>query len=135
MLPRRLRRRRRPRATRRPLLPVEQILAWADDHHAHTGSWPRSTGLHVRADLNEKWRNIDQMLRQGGRGLEGGSSLPQLLAHYRGVRNHQDLPELSEGEILEGADAHRKRAGHFPRAKANLGPLPDAPAEKWPNID
>jgi hypothetical protein len=116
-------------------LTVEQILGWADDHHAHTGRWPRCTDLHVRADLNEKWRNIDQLLRQGGRGLEGGSSLPQLMALHRGVRNVGDLAELSEAQILVWADAHRARTGRFPNTEGDSGPVADAPGEKWANID
>jgi hypothetical protein len=116
-------------------LTVEQILAWADDHHAHTGRWPRCTDLHVRADLNEKWKNIDSLLRKGGRGLDGGSSLRYLLGKRRGVRNTGDLPYLSEDLILAWADDYRRRTGRFPTAKGEPGPIPGAPGEKWPNID
>ena len=132
---RRRHRHRRPRIIRRPLLTNEQILVWADDHHARTGRWPRCTDLHVAGDQNEKWRNIDQTLRDSGRGLEGGSSLAKLLARHRGVRNIGALANLLESRILAWADAHRARTGQFPHSKKDFGPIANAPGEKWPNID
>jgi hypothetical protein len=111
-----------------------QILAWADDHHAHTGRWPTSTDRHVRANLNEKWRNNDASLRKGDRGLPGGDSLPRLLARERGARNYQDLPELTEEQILAWAERYRAGTGAWPRCDADER-VAEAPNEKWRNID
>src|SRR5262245_22066746 len=108
---------RRPprlRARRPPLLTVAQILAWADHEHRLTGRWPRTMDRHVLADRNEKWRNLDQALREGLRGLPAGSSLARLLAEHRGVRNQGALPGLSEGQIVAWADAWHARTGQWP---------------------
>src|SRR5262249_36434052 len=54
-------------------LTVAQVLAWADEHHARTGRWPRTTEV-VFPSLppGETWPRIDLALRQGHRGLPGG---------------------------------------------------------------
>jgi hypothetical protein len=113
---------------------VARILAWADAHHARTGRWPRCKDLHVRDDLNEKWCNIDQALRDGLRSLPGGSSLAKLLAERRGVRNHCGLPDLAEGRIVLWAAAHQRRTGHWPCVTDRDGPA-EAPGETWRNLD
>ena len=66
---------------RRPRLTLEQILTWADAHRERTGAWPRA-GPVVDAP-GEKWRNIDQALAAGVRGLPGGDTLARLLDRYR----------------------------------------------------
>jgi hypothetical protein len=64
----------------RPKLTAAQILAWADDHKARTGEWPRRHSGPVRGAPGESWVNVNQALRKGLRGLPGGDSLPRLLA-------------------------------------------------------
>jgi hypothetical protein len=112
---------------------VGQILAWADAHFARTGRWPKCTDRHVFDDLNEKWCNLDQALRDGCRGLLRGSSLPQVLAEHRGVRNIADLPVLTEDIILAWADAHFARTGDWPRT--DTGPVIDSPGDVWITLD
>jgi hypothetical protein len=119
---------------RRPTLSLEQILAWADYERKYTGSWPKTTGDRVVADREEKWRNIDQALRDGNRGLPGGYSLARLLADYRGVRNHVALPNLTEEQIVAWAQAHQRRTGNWPRTDS-AREVRGAPGEKWRNID
>ncbi len=70
-----------------PQLTVEQILAWADDHHRRTGKWPTYRSGVVLAAPHETWQKIDGCLRGGCRGLPGGTSLPRLLAKHRGRPN------------------------------------------------
>ncbi|HEX4613032.1 MAG TPA: hypothetical protein VH092_32885, partial [Urbifossiella sp.] len=65
-------------APRRPLTP-EQILAWADAHHARTGRWPGKGSGPIGDAPGETWRAMERALREGRRGLPGGSSLPRLL--------------------------------------------------------
>jgi hypothetical protein len=113
---------------------VAQILAWADHEHRLTRRWPRTIGGRLLADRTEKWRNIDQALRDGGRGLPGGSSLARLLAEERGVRNTGDLPRLSERTILAWADAWHARTGDWPRTDS-AQEVPEAPGENWNNLD
>ena len=87
-------------------LTESQILEWADAHYKKTGDWPKVTSGEVLNAPGEKWMNIHAVLYAGGRGLPGGSSLAQLLAEKRGVRNVQDLPNLTVEQILKWADAH-----------------------------
>lgn len=52
------------------------------------------------------WTSIDHALSHGRRGLTGGSSLPRVLAKYRGIQHHPQKPPLSVKRILGWADAH-----------------------------
>jgi hypothetical protein len=114
-------------------LTVGLILSWADDHFAQTGRWPRVTSGLVLANKNEKWRCLDEALCRGYRGLPKGSSLAKLLRDKRGVRNPQLAPPLTHSVILKWARAHQRRTGSWPQQHS--GSLPDAPGEKWANID
>jgi len=82
---------------------------------------------------HEKWKLIDEALRQGHRNLPGGSSLLKLLAKKRGRRNPLNLPPLTEAQVLAWAALHRQRTGAFP--KYNSGPITDAPGETWAGVD
>jgi superfamily II DNA or RNA helicase len=115
-----------------PQLSVQQILAWADSHHARTGRWPTANSGLVAEAPCETWVNIDQALTKGLRGLPKGSSLAQLLAKHRDVRNRKRQPKLKVEQILDWADAHRERTGKWPRR--NCGPIADAPGENWANV-
>ncbi len=81
----------------------------------------------------ETWHAIDLALREGLRGLPGGSSLARLLAQRRGVRNKQALPPLMPSLIRRWARLHRQRTGKRPAQ--NSGPVMDAPGETWKGID
>jgi hypothetical protein len=72
-------------------------------------------------------------MEQGLRGLSPGSSLTQLLAKHRGVRNHLDLPALTERQILAWADAHHARTGNWPTRSS--GPVQEADGETWSGVD
>jgi hypothetical protein len=65
-----------------PRLSDKLILAWADAHHRHTGTWPRSSSGAVIDAPGEHWRSIESALRRGWRGLPGGDSLARLLARH-----------------------------------------------------
>ena len=88
-----------------------------------------------RAHRRCAWRHVDS----GGdglawwRGLPGGSSLAQLLAERRGVRNEKRLPRLTEAQILGWADAHRQLTGKWP--DHNSGPVNGTPGETWRGIN
>src|SRR6516164_9490224 len=92
---------RRRRRGSRPPITAAQILAWADAHHRRTGRWPvMVTGPVTTGPLGLTWRGLDNALRLGFRGLEGGSSLARLLAEHRHVRNLSQLLRLSQQQIL-----------------------------------
>jgi hypothetical protein len=117
-----------------PRLTAKQILAWADAHHRATGEWPISTSGPVAQAPGETWGGVNAALDHGRRGLAGGSSLARLLARCRGVRNHRDLPRLTQEQILAWADAHFQRTGGWPTARS--GPIPGAPyGETWRRVD
>jgi hypothetical protein len=116
-----------------PRLTRKQILAWAVAHRHSTGEWPTRHSGPIQEAPEETWLAIDDGLRDGCRGLRGGSSLARLLNQYHGVRNPADLPRLSKKKILAWADAHFQRTGSWPTTGS--GPVHDDPAEKWPQID
>ena len=70
----------------RPPLTVQQVLAWADAHHARTGRRPHAKSGPVEGAPGESWGNIDDALDAGYRGLPGGDSLARLLNRHRGRR-------------------------------------------------
>jgi hypothetical protein len=65
-------------------LEIEQILTWADAHHAAHGAWPQKRSGRIKDSNNMTWRGVDHALRDGWRGLPGGSSLSRFLAERRG---------------------------------------------------
>src|SRR5581483_7950611 len=111
--------------TNLPDLAVEQILVWADAHRRRTGDWPRAASGPIPEAPGETWQNVESALREGARGLEGGSSLARLLQQHRGLRNPKNLPPLSEKQIVAWAKAHRDRTGRRPSAQS--GPILEAP--------
>jgi superfamily II DNA or RNA helicase len=117
---------------RRPQLSVTQILGWADDFHRATGRWPKNSKA---ADLipgtNDSWATIDAALRLGRRGLSR-SSLADLLARHRSVRNHLKAPVFTIEQILRWADRHKKKTGEWPVAES--GPIVGVKHEKWANV-
>src|SRR4051812_46413113 len=97
-----------------PLLTEEMILAWADQHLRRTGTWPNEdAGPIPDAPPGEDWRNVDASLREGYRGLPGGSTLPRLLAERRGLPNRLDVPRLTVEQVLAWADAHHAETGRW----------------------
>lgn len=116
-----------------PRLSLRQILAWADAHFRRTGQWPIERSGPVQDAPGETWMGIDGALVLGNRGLGGGSSLPQLLAEQRGVRNLQRLPRLSVHDVLTWADAFHWRTGCWPTM--NSGPIDEAPGETWSSVN
>lgn len=115
-------------------LSIEDILSWANAHREATGKWPTRSSGPVVGDKFETWAQVDRALREGLRGLPGGSSLAQLLAEKRGARNIKGLASLTEKQVLHWADEHHRRTGEWPTAKAGLV-IPDSGGEKWASID
>jgi hypothetical protein len=109
------------------------ILAWADAEHARSGNWPTADTGPIREAPGESWNAVDVALRGGGRSLPGGSSLAQLLAEHRGVRNKANLPPLTIELIAVWGRAHHQRKGEWPTPES--WPVEDAPGETWRGID
>jgi hypothetical protein len=66
-----------------PLL-VKLVLTLADMHRERTGEWPRLNSGPIMDQRGDTWFAIDKALRNGCRGLRGGSSLARLLHKHRG---------------------------------------------------
>jgi hypothetical protein len=114
---------------RLPAMTLQQILAWADAHHARTGRWPTASSGPVAEAPGETWGAVVHALQEGLRGLPAGSSLARLLAAERGTPNRAGRPRLRVGRIRAWAEAHRRRTGRWPTARS--GPIPEAPGETW----
>jgi hypothetical protein len=113
----------------RPPLTVDRILAWADEHRRCTGRWPSAVAGPVAGAPGENWRNLNEALVQGYRGLPGGSSLARLLAERRGRPRRTVGPPLTVGQILGWAEQHLRRTGRWPTTAS--GPVADEPGENW----
>lgn len=119
--------------TRKRLLRLADILAWATRHRESTGQWPMRNSGEIPGTLGITWAAVDAALRDGTRGLPGGSSLAQLLHDKFAVRNIQRLPPLTETQILAWAEAHKARTGCWPARDS--GTIPDSGGEKWLSVE
>ena len=84
-------------------LTKELIIKWAEAHHKRHNEWPsvRSGGVTGVDDITGK--NIDACLKGGLRGLEGGSSLSQLLIEHdlEGYQSTYVPPTSDEVQVQE----------------------------------
>ncbi len=62
-----------------PPLSKRQILAWAREHLRRTGSLPKRNSGGIPGTPGETWATVYGALREGRRGLAGGTSLHELL--------------------------------------------------------
>ena len=103
---------------------VEDILAWADAHHARHGTWRVRISGGIPG-TSHTWNQIDHRLTDGYRGLSSGTSLAKFLQKHRGVRfagqaggsiGRADsclgrrLLRRDSGEMAHGAVRDRSRA-------------------------
>jgi hypothetical protein len=72
------RRRGRPSYVKKPRLSIGQVLAWARAYRARWGRWPTAASGAVAESPDTTWMAVNAALRQGSRGLPGGSSLTRL---------------------------------------------------------
>jgi hypothetical protein len=112
----------------RRLLSTREIVTWATAYREGTGRWPTRRAGDIPGTVGETWASLDAALREGLRGLPGGSSLAKLLAENCGARPPQ-RPPLTEGQILAWADAWHERTAEWPTADA--GTIPGSGGEKW----
>jgi hypothetical protein len=66
-----------------PRLTIAKILRWADAYYAQHGKRPTMKSGPIPGAPGESWNAVERALRDGRRGLPGGSSLAQLLANRR----------------------------------------------------
>ena len=118
--------------TRKPLK-IEQILAWADAHHAAHGRWPTLLSGPVDGVPGETWSAVDTALITGRRGLRRATTLARLLIEHRGPKARNRPPRLTLEQVQAWADAHHAATGRWPTALT--GAVPEAPGESWRNIE
>jgi hypothetical protein len=99
-----------------PILTEARVLAWADAHHARTGTWPNTMSGPILDAPGEQWGAIDGALRYGRRGLPGNDSLARLLVrtgrvpklwlkppraawHFASLRQHEVDRSSGEGTV------------------------------------
>ena len=118
--------------TNTTLLTDAVVLKWVDAFHAVHNEWPTRESGAIEG-TRENWRNIDQLIRLGLRGLSRGRSLTAFLAKHRGVLGHISvMPDLTDARILEWADAFFAQRGYYPAIAERT---PPAPGESWARID
>jgi hypothetical protein len=115
-----------------PPLSFEQILGWADAHHERTGEWPTAYSGPINPATGETWAGVNSAIKNRRRNLDGHSSLADLLANERGIRNVANLRDLTEEKILQWADLHFQKTGEWPQVLS--GPVFNAPGEDWRNV-
>ena len=93
---------------RRPDYSVDQLLVWVDVFIEKHGEPPTQRSGEVEG-TSENWCAIDLALRNGCRGLPGGSSLSRLL-----TETHRINQDFSEDQILVWADAYYEKHGDYP---------------------
>jgi DNA-binding XRE family transcriptional regulator len=114
-------------------LSEDLIVAWARAHQHRHGRWPDKLSGPIPESPGDTWKKVNHALRDGRRGLAGGSSLARLLAERLNVRNLANVTPLTVEQILSWADAYRDRTGQWPRHTS--GPVPGAPGETWGAIE
>jgi hypothetical protein len=80
------RRRGRPSYVKKPRLSIGQVLAWARAYRARRGRWPSAASGRIAESPETTWMAVNAALRQGLRGLPGGSSLNRLLRVHTTAR-------------------------------------------------
>jgi hypothetical protein len=117
---------------RLPRLTHKLILEWADDHRFRKGTLPHIHSGEVLAASGETWQAIDRDLRNGCRGLRGGSSLARLLRERRGYRSPMEATPLTNELLLKWIDYEKSVSGRWPTRTS--GPVAPAPGETWARI-
>jgi hypothetical protein len=114
------------------VLSLEMILAWSQAQHAATGCWPHSRSGAVAGIPDETWSRVDAALREGCRGLPGGSSLAQLLRTKFFPNQRRGWRPLTLEQVRAWAEAHYAATGRWPRTTS--GVVHAAPSERWRNL-
>lgn len=120
-------------STNTPPLSVEVIKKWVSEWHETKGKWPTAASGKIPGSGGENWRNIDSILRNGGRDMPGGSSVGRFVSEHFGVRNLSNLPPLTSGQVIQWIKEWRKRNSEWPRP--NSGEIPNSGGETWGSVN
>lgn len=118
---------------KKPRVKIAQIVEWARQHHARTGSWPTYASGPVQGAAGETWTGLASALQNGTRGLPGGDTLGNVLQRYVGKKPGRHWMPLSHALILRNADAFHRKHNRWPSSKS--GPVDCNAALTWRTID
>jgi hypothetical protein len=90
-----------------PPITREQILKWADAHHARTGTWPRPKSGPIPDSGGETWARVQSALFMETRGWKGRMTLAQFLLKERGVPIRR--PSTHSTRLTRAADSPAAR--------------------------
>lgn len=124
-----------PRSTPAPLT-KSLILRWARAHRRRTGEWPTHLSGYIPESPGDNWEAIRYALREGRRGLPGGSSLARLLAEHRGIQFVDPFSprrKLSVAQIRAWAAGHLRRSGRLPTIYSGI--IPGTNGLTWTAVD
>lgn len=79
------------------------------------------------------WGSVDSALHRGSKGLQGGTSLADLIEKNFGIINPKSIPVLSEEKILYHAKKFKDKHGRKPHC--NDGDVDGVENLTWRNID
>jgi hypothetical protein len=116
-----------------PKLTIPKILRWVDAYYRANHKWPTARHNLIPDSGGETWARVDSAMKEGLRGLSGGTTLARLLGKERGVRNRKNLPRLSVKKILACADTYYKRHGRWPGMSKTE--IPGSQHETWLSVD
>lgn len=116
-------------ATNPPKLAEVTIRHWVTDWSEQKGKWPNQKSGPIPDSGGETWKAVDTALRDGRRGLPGGSSLPKLIAQQFGRRNVSNLPKLTINIIKRWVEEWQKHKGCWPSKRS--GEIPGSRGETW----
>ena len=111
------------------------ILRWARASRRRTRQWPTHLSGPIPESPGDNWEAIRYALREGRRGLPGGSSLARLLAEHRGVPLVNPFApriRLSNAQILDWAP--RRTSSRTSRSSAHCR-IRNRSGSKRPDLD
>lgn len=119
----------------RPRLSKSGILELASYHRSIFNAWPNIASGEVKGGgQGDTWKIYDHCLREGQRGLPGGSSLAEILSEAYGAPLKINKKQTSEAEIVCLAKNHFTSNGYWPNKQS--GPVHDGhPGDTWRNYD
>ena len=108
-----------------PLIPLDEILNYADLWYEEHGEWPKKSSGLVGDGTELTWNDINNQCSR----KEYNSSLANLLLEKRGVRHHLAQKKLSIELIISWAKHHFQETRSWPTFKS--GNVLADPSENW----
>lgn len=122
-------------AKNRPELTYDFIIARASEYFDANSKYPAvRSGSVPGGHTGDTWFCYDQALREGLRGLPGGTSLKALFAERLGAVDHLRKPTLAFEHIVDLARQHKSLRGSRPSC-ASGDVLGGHPGDTWRGYD